>query len=87
MHRRHLAAAIAALLIAFAALPARSAAAGEDGPTAVLDATSYWRVLYSWAPPLAMTDDGPVEMRPKPGRNVCKCDADFNFMTRYPSEG
>ena len=87
MTRRMIAASGLLFVFAAASLAQTPPAGDEAKSAAVLDNTSFWRVLYSWARPPVKTADGFVDHKPKPGRGACKCEAELNFMTTYPPEG
>jgi len=86
------AAAIAAIMVP-ALFPLCAGAAApkakpQPGPVTILDGSSVWRVLYSWAATPIQTKDGVAERRFKPKwRQPTTEFADYRFMTLYPPDG
>jgi len=53
-------------------------------PVTILDGSSVWRVLYSWAAPQIQTRDGFKRRTESHWRSPAITRADFRFMTLYP---
>jgi hypothetical protein len=60
----------------------------KEGPVTILDGTSVWRVLHSWAPVQVRTGDGLRRWYLKRRRGVHATEQKtFRFMTLYPEAG
>ena len=56
-------------------------------PVTILDGSSFWRALYSWAPVMVKTKEGLKRRSETHWRSSALTRADFNFMALYPPDG